>query len=318
MCFTIRIRFRIPAHKLKIEETEIVVGVSANGQEIRLKSADLKSSISNADWLVLISAGWATKEVAETESINLMDSLCRSLSFHNLSADFGRRMPGGAFFNSFLNELTEQHGRTILNDERGIMIYETKLNPLVARVGELSLVKNVSKEAWTSSFQDAVNHGETFTDREQMAFDLFTMAHKAQESADARFVLLFAALETLLVPTERSQAAQNHVDNLINETLRNVNLTKTEKQSLTGSLGWLKRHTIRNTGKEFIRLRLGDRKYGEIASEQLFLDCYDIRNRLLHGNEPYATWREISNIVAQLELMVSHLLSGKLYSFQNT
>jgi hypothetical protein len=199
----------------------------------------------------------------------------------------------------------------ILNDERGPMIYATKLDPLVARVGDIAPFISVPKDKWTSSFQNALNLCEPFTEKERMAFDLFTMAHKSSQSADARFVLLFAAIETLLEPSERPKTSQDHVNELIRNT-KKADLPKNEKDSLIGSLWWLLGHSIRTTGRAFVRMRLGERKYGELSAEELFLKSYDLRNRLLHGQQPHVGWREVSNIVAPLEHMVSHLLSGHL------
>jgi hypothetical protein len=298
---------------LGIEETDITVGVASNGNEIKLKSADKTSIIKDADWLILVSDGWKTEESAKAESIQLVDSLCRALSFHNLGADLGRRTPGGGFFRAFLGKLEKDSGRTILNDEPGAMIYATKLDPLVAQVGVPSIHISVPEAKWKSTFQNAVNLGEPFTERERMAFDLFTMAHKTAKSADARFVLLFATIETLLEPSNRPKASQEHVNDLIDRTEK-ADLPENEKDSIVGSLRWLRSHSIRTSGREFVRVRLGERKYGELTAEELFLESYALRNRLLHGQLPYADWREVSNIVAPLERMVSHLLSGNLQS----
>ena len=311
---TIRIRFRIPANKLNVEEAEIIAGTSSNGNQIKLKSADLESPIKDSDWLILVSDGWKAQEDATQNSVPLLDSLCRSLSFHNLGADFGRRMPGGGFFRVFLDQLEKKTGRKILNDDRGIMIYATEQKPMVARAGEASAYISINKEQWTSTFQKAIKLYETFSARESMAFDLFTMAHRVQQSADARFVLLFAAFETLLEPSERPIPIQRHVDKLI-EATKNAEIPKDEKDSLVGTLKWMRKYSIRASGRQFVQKHLGDLQFGGISAEELFLKCYDLRNRLLRGQQPFADWKEVSSIVASLEQMVSKLLSGKLVRY---
>lgn len=309
--FTIRIRFRIPANKLNIEESEFVAGESCNGNKILLKSADLESPIKDSEWLILVSPGWPSEEDASKNSLPLLDSLCRSLSFHNLSADFGRRTSGGGFFRAFLDQVEEKTGRKCLNDERGIMIFATEQKPIVARVGDVSAHISVNKNQWAESFQIAVDSYESFTERESMAFDLFTMAHKVQQSADARFVLLFAAFETLLEQGERPIKVQEHVEKLI-EVTKESDLPKNEVNSLVGTLRWMRNYSIRTSGRQFVKERLGDMKFGGINSEELFLKSYAMRNRLLHGQKPHADWKEVSQIAAPLEQMISKLLSGKL------
>ncbi len=83
------------------------------------------------------------------------------------------------------------------------MIFPTAQKPMVARIGDASAYISVQKEQWESTFQIAIELNQPFTSKESMAFDLLTMAHKVQQSADARFVLLFAALDTLLEHAER-------------------------------------------------------------------------------------------------------------------
>lgn len=279
--FTIRIRFRIPANKLNIEESEFIVGTSLNGNEIKLKSADLESPIKDSDWLILVSDGWKFEDEASHNSVPLLDSLCRSLSFHNLSADFGRRTPGGGFFRVFLDSLEEKTGRKFLNDERGIMIFATEQKPMVARTGDASAYISVNKEKWADTFQKSVELSERFSEREAMAFDLFTMAHKVQQSADARFVLLFAAFETLLEAGERPAIVQEHVDRLI-ETTKTADLPKNEIDSLVGTLRWMRNYSIRTSGRQFVKKHLGKSQFGGIDAEDLFLKSYQLRNRLLN------------------------------------
>lgn len=289
----------------------MIIGTASNGNEITLNSVDLKSPINDADWLTLVSDGWGSHDAARNESVILVDILCRALSFHNFGADLGRRTPGGGFFRVFLDDIEKKSGRNVLNDERGPMVYATELDPMIARVNDPSSHFSVSEDKWASTFQNALNLRERFTDKERMAFDLFSMAHKSSQSVDARFVLLFAAFETLLEPSKRPKSSQEHVNELIDKT-KKADLPKSEKDSLVGSLQWLLGHSIRTRGRKIVRTRLGDTKYGDLSAEELFSKCYELRNRLLHGQQPLVEWREISNIAGPFEQMLSHLLSGKL------
>lgn len=315
--FTIRIRFRLPANKLGIGASELHVGTSPSGQQIHLKSYDKEKAISDSEWLVLFSEGWETEDTATAYSTCLLDSLCRSLCFHNLGADIGRRTPGGFFFNAFLKKIEEDAGRPVLNDERGIMIFPTNPKPLVANAGEVSPTITTHGDKWAVSFQKAIDNNELFNSNESMAFDLLTMAHRVQSSADACFVLSFAAFETLLEPTPRPESVCDHVDSLISLT-RESGIPKSDKDSLLGTLKWMKSYSIRSAGRKLVKDRLKDSKFGNIDAEELFLKGYELRNRLMHGNQPYASWREVSGIAGPFEQLVSSLLAGKLYAGKQT
>ena len=309
--YTVRIRFCIPENKsLNIDETEIFLGRYLEYGEFYLKSADKRSSIKEADWLVAIVSEFPSEEVANSAAIDIEDVLIRSMASINFGADFGRRGSGGGFFNNYLDMMSEQTGRVVLNDYVGAMVYATELDPVVARVGDTSVAISVQSDRLIESFQSSLNFSQRLSERERMSFDLFTMAHKVKESADARFVLLFAAIETLLEPTSRPQASVEHVENLI--TLTNeADLPTNEKQSLVGTLCWLKSHSIRSSGKIFIASNLRNKKYGGVVAERFFIECYNLRNRLMHGQQPHVDWREVCNRAAPLEVMVSDLLSRR-------
>lgn len=308
--YTVRIRFRLLGNKcLDISDVELVIGSHLEYGDVLLKSADNKSSIKDAEWLVVRVSGFSSEEIAKSSALEIEGILCRSLAHLNLGADFGRRTPGGGFFSSYLEGLSEKADQTVLNDEVGAMIYPTELKPIVARVGNIGFSVSVQATRLLEACQLALENCHKLSERERMAFDLFTMAHKVNESADARFVLLFTAIETLIEPSDRPEVSIEHVEKLIKFT-KEAELPPSEAQSLVGTLSWLKAHSIRSSGKAFIRDNLGGNEYGGVVAEKFFIDCYNLRNRLLHGQSPHVDWLEVSNIVGPLEVMVSNLLSG--------
>jgi hypothetical protein len=194
------------------------------------------------------------------------------------------------------------------------MVFATELRPMFARVGPISAFRTVQDERWKKSFLFALESRVPLSERERTAFDLFSTAHAAQDSTDARFVLLLAAIETLLEERPRPKAVVDHVDRLIALT-SDADLEKAKKDSLLGSLKWLRSHSIRSAGRRFVRERLSDRKYQDLSAEEFFLACYDLRNRLLHGGQPFPTREKVSRLVGALDQMVGHLLAGPVLDF---
>lgn len=307
--YTVRIRFRLPKDKLNIDSGEIVLGSIEQDKKVTLKSVDKKTKINEAEWLVLKSEGWSNEVDAKYGAELLVDMLCKSLAANNLGADLGRRTPGGGvFFKAFLNSVKDKTGKLVLNDECGPMIYKTSLNPLMAMMNGISAHVKVSQERFVVSFSKALAKNEGYTTKERMAFDLFSMAHRSAQSTDARFLLHFASLETLIEPLERPISSKVHVDHLI-ELTKNSNLPNEEKNSLVGTLKWLKNHSIRSAGQRFVEARLGNIEISGYKPADIFLNSYDMRNRLMHGQEPLADWKEVSNLVGPLEQMLSLLLA---------
>lgn len=238
-----------------------------------------------------------------------MDALRITLARLGMSADFGFRAPHSFMYRAGLEMVKNLTGRPTLNDTHGTMIFPTDIVPVFAKVGTPSLYLTMQPERWEKAFLFSLDSGHALSEQERTAFDLYNGAHSVRESQDARFVLLFCALEALLEESPRPEPVIRHVDNLITTT-SSADLPDEEKDSLLGSLRWLRFYSIRRAGREFVRTRLGNREYGKQPAEDFFLNCYELRNRLLHGRQPFPTRQEVGTLAAPLEIMIGHLISG--------
>ena len=310
--FTIRIRFRIASSdRIGFDETEVAFTPNA-GPQVILKSGEKDKPIRQSDWLILCSGGWGSREAADAAAEPLKDALRTALACHDMGADLGGRSPQGRFTPAGLKWLEAQKtGRLTLNDIHGHMVFPTEPRPAFARMGPASLSRIVQNDCWKKTFLFALESRVALSDSERTAFDLFSGAQAARDLADARFILLFAAIETLLEKTPHPQAVVDHVDRLIALT-RATDLDKADKDSLLGSLNWLYSYSIRRSGRCFVRERLADRRYQDRPAEDVFEACYDLRNSLLHGRQPFPTREEVCALAGPLDQMVSHLLAGPI------
>ena len=154
----------------------------------------------------------------------------------------------------------------------------------------------------------AVERGIRLSERERTAFDLFTAAQSIERSLDARFAMLFAAIESLLEPVECPKAVMDHIDTLMALT-KSTDLDSFERDSILNAMHFMKQKSIRRNGRELVTKTLPGREYGGIPPEAYFLECYDMRNRLLHGAQPYPTREEVGKLVGGLTQMVGDLIS---------
>lgn len=307
--YTVRIRFRLPSRERIGIDSEACAYHPDRLPEVTLHPAGEGQAVRGADWLILRSEGWPSEEEAESGAELLEDALRMALARFGMSADLGRRAPGSGFFRAGLKMLEGMTGRPTLNDEHGPIVFPTEANPMFARVGTPTLIRTMQPERWEKAFLYALNSGHELSEPERVAFDLYCGAFLTSSVPDARFALLFAAFEALIEKGSRSDAAVEHVDSLIQAT-KDADLAEAEKRSLVGTLEWLRFDSIRGSGRQFVRERLGGREYGKRPAEKFFLDCYDMRNRLLHGNLPFPTRDEVDGLAAPLEKMVGHLIAG--------
>ena len=240
--FTVRIRFRIPSRdRLGVDENAVVFA-PAVGPEVTLKSGDKERMIRDSDWVILQSGGWDSELAAEDAAEPLMDALRRALARYSMGADLGRRSPQGGFLRAGLELLEKMTGHATLNDTHGPMVFATELLPKFARAGPASGYRTIDGDRWKKTFLFALECDVPLSDRERTAFDLYSVAYATGDSADARFVLLFAAIETLLEDRPRPSPVVDHVDRLIALT-SDTDIEKAEKDSLMGSLMWLRSHS---------------------------------------------------------------------------
>jgi len=157
------------------------------------------------------------------------------------------------------------------------------------------------------------------TPQQELAYDLFSAAF-SETNADARFVTLMMAFETLLPQTERSDAARTHVDRLIDQT-SNSSLSRPERDSLTKSLEWLRYESISKSGRTLAKT-LGSRTYMPDPETEdpvsFFQACYDMRSQLVHGLYPRPTREEVSARAPHLERFVGDLLAFELLDYDPT
>lgn len=192
-----------------------------------------------------------------------------------------------------------------MNDVHGLQVYEEP-RPLFARVGPVTAVKSAGEERLLQAVAIAVELGAIMTERDQLAYDLYSAASN-QSSADARFALLMMAIETMLDLEPRSAEAHSHVDRLIAQTEASA-LYKNEIQSMVGTLKWLYKESIGQAGRK-LAARLGDREYMGEPPVKFFTNSYTLRSRLFHGEYPRPDWSEVVGRTGALELFVRDLLS---------
>ena len=141
----------------------------------------------------------------------------------------------------------------------------------------------------------------------QVSYDLYASS-AGLPSADGRFALLMAALESMIEPVVRSEECQRHVDRLI-ELTESSGLPERDINSINGTLRWLRIESINRAGKELART-LDPREYMGMSAGKFFTEAYSLRSRLLHGNHPLPSWREINQWAGSLEVFVADLIAA--------
>lgn len=313
--FSFRVRLtRSPVDTVNIDSPRWEWPAGGGLPSLVLCSHQQEETIKESKILIFKSDGWPSREAAAEAASKYIPALVLTLARLRVGADFGSRAPKSAFTNAGLAMLEKQSGFRVLNDEHGLMLYESEPQPRFATIGAKGL-RGVNQRHFEQVFAYAIEKRLRFTPREQLAIDLFN-ASFFQNSADSRFLMLVMAIEALLDPPPRSRNAVSHVEAMIAATDKSESLSDEEKGSLLGSLKWLKCESINQTGRKLAFDRLGNRMYMGKSAPAFFSYCYGIRSRLVHGAHPLPTQQEIGTAVAQLEVFVSDMLTGDLSNIE--
>ena len=275
-----------------------------------LASPDAETPIASSGGLVFKSEGWSSEDEAEAAGERYFPALALTLARLRVGADYGDRTPKGSFTQDGLGWLMQQRDERVLNDEHGLMVYESLPAPVFAGFGGFHPVVTSAADRFERRMCALLAEPPQLSDRDQLALVLFNSSF-FQDGADARLLLLMMSVEAMLDLPARSEGAVAHGDALLDLTRKAEGLTQAEKDSMAGSLSWLKKESITQAGKTLAGRRLGERTYSDKSAPSFFAHCYSLRSALVHGGTPYPSHADVNVTAAQLEVFVSDLLTSE-------
>lgn len=216
--------------------------------------------------------------------------------------DFGFRASKSYFTEKGLNLFNSP----ALNDVHGLMSFPTILEPKFISASAKN-TNIIPQDKFIETLKSTLQNPTNFDDRTLLAYALFN-ASFFQPSADSRFLLLVMAIEALIEPDNRSTEAIEYVSKFISE-IEKSSLEVAEKNSLLGSLRYLKKESINQAGKKLVSARLGERIYNNKSAVSFFSECYTARSDLVHGNKSAPDYQQVNSLAAPLEEFVSDLLT---------
>ncbi len=313
--YTFRVRFfRSPTDTVNIESPRWEWHLPQLSKTLVLCSAKEDEPVKDSKRLVFKSSGWPSLADAQAAASKYSDALALSLARVQVGTDFGPPTPESVATAAGLAKLEAQTGQRCLNDVHGAMAYESEPTPRFVSVS-LSLLKGIPQERFERVFSFAADHPRDLSPHERLSLRLFHTSF-FESTVESRFLMLVMSIEALLIPATRQPAALAHVDELIEATRASNSLAEPEKQSLLGSLKWLRVESISKTGRRLAAERLAPRTYGGMTPSNFFAHCYDLRSRLVHGGLPSVAHHGISAVFPELQKFVSDLVSGDLLQVQ--
>lgn len=311
MSYCFRIRFRIGDRvgmETSAEELELASG-GDGGERVTLRSSVEGVDLRDADWLSVRGQSYATREEAEAAAAKWATRLRLAFSLLRMGADFGLRAPHAFVTKHGLKMAEESSGRRALNDVHGVMVFECEPSPVFVTVSAKAKVGK-PVERFLALLNAAADSDLTMSDKDELAFDLYS-ASFFERSADARFLMLMMALETLIQQEPHSETVAAHLARLVATTRNADDIPQNERDALIGSLRGLQQESVGQAGRRLAR-SLGEREYMGESPPTFFARCYELRSALVHGHYPRPEPGEVGTRAANLEGFVGDLLGWPL------
>ena len=308
--YAFRLRSRIPHDRaLNCEETMIALSTGDSEHTLELTGEDKKQSIASARWLVLTGRPYISHEEAWEAGVRARNALMECSIRTAFPVDLGKDKATGGFSKYVKDKMQAKFDVQIENDVHGLLVYDESRSTKFARAHASATVVS-SAQRILKAFEEAYATGHILTDKQQVAFELLASTG-FELSPRSRFLALVMAIEALLEPAPREDAALEHVQSLLLQTRDSI-LTPEERDSLEGSLRWLLKESITKTGKKLATHLLGKNEYAGKDPASFFAHCYTLRSELVHSGRTNAESTDISAINADLRRFVADLLLASI------
>lgn len=289
-----RLRFLLPKDSM-IHHDEETLELSSGDVTLLLQSPS-KTSIGDSRELLIRGSGFPSKDEAyacgrRTKNALILCGACLRMGF-----DVGKDKATSGV-GKIVKERAREKGIVLLDDVHGLSVFPEDMPVKFVSFGG-SVVVGPSAAIFVEEFGKAYEMSPEFTDKQSLAFELYSAA-QFESSLRARFLTLVIAVECLSSLEEQPQRVVNHVKELV--ALTKKSFKGPEKGRILSHLGELKKESISKSCRDLVGKHLG----AEVA--KLFEECYDARGKIVHDGEPPEGF-DLGTYVPKLDELASQLL----------
>lgn len=287
------------------ETEDLTLMEGSDGFRVRLKSGEKGIPIKERSRAALIGGPYASKD----QSVRAAGMARRALLIWAVSQRVGIDLGDGKIrggFTDYGKKLLESRvGGPVRNDIHGIDVYPYQDNLSFVSIQPKLLLGKSSQHfihMIASGFQNPIH----LTEKQIVAAELYCSSF-FDVSLRSRLVTLMSAVETLLQLRERSPEAAKLVAKLDRAVLES-GIDDETINSIRGSLQWLRKESIRQSGRSLSKQLLPDREYLGRPAFEFFLLCYDPRSQIVHNGSARNKTIDLLDVVTPCQQYVADLL----------
>lgn len=304
--YDFRLRVNLAGYRFAFAEEVAELGSLPNGWSLRLRSCNTGTAISDSERIAIIGSSFDSEDAALQAARETRTRFLQWAVREDVGIDWGGSLPGTQFSDAGLAHFAQVLGGPVRPDKHGIDVYERDpaLRFIALRV-EASVGKNM--DSFRTALQLPI---QPLSRKQELAAEIFT-SHHFDSSPRSRFLTLVTALESLLVPQERSSEAQAVVATL-RKTVSESNLDQSTKASMKGTLLWFRSESIGQTGRKLVTSLLSGRQYRGKPPAKFFSDIYEVRSGIVHRGETPRDILDIANATGEFvrDLILASIQQG--------
>jgi hypothetical protein len=144
------------------------------------------------------------------------------------------------------------------------------------------------------------------SEKQRLAAELYCLSF-FDTSFRSRFITLVTAVEALLNPVMRPAKVQSLIDN-VKASLRGLETDDATRESMRGSLDYMKYESIGQAGRSLADSLLGDREYSGMKPGRFFNRCYGLGSEIVYRGAPSDSTVDLLQESNALQAFVGDLL----------
>ncbi len=282
--YEFRLRFNL-AHigRINADVQDLVLLDLPAGGRLRLRTGKTGEPIKNAERVAVLGGPYTSPEQARTAAERAKSALLFWALEHRLGIDFGDGHPRGVITEAGIADLERRFRGPVRADVHGIDVYESQPNIKFVLV-EATAQVGVNLANFVKTFAREFTGGRQLAAKQGLAAEIYSSSF-FDASPRSRFITLMTAVEALLEPAARPEHVQRLIEQMEKLAGTAMEVEKETRDSIIGSLQWLKAESIGQAGRILAGRLLSDKNYNNRPASAFFKYCYEIRSNLVHrGN----------------------------------
>ncbi|OKH19951.1 HEPN domain-containing protein [[Limnothrix rosea] IAM M-220] len=265
--------------------------------------------MSNATEFIFSAGGFESEQEALELGQSLKNCLLVLGAKWRLGIDVGHDIASGTWADSLKQMMAEKFNLRLVDNVHGLCVIPDDLPSTAMTISASGVVDPKTSQDFGEEILSLLNQSPNLNQKDRLAFELYGSSHY-EKSMRSKFLTLVLSIESLLELKDRQDDVQKLVDQL-QQIVHDSEICKHEKNSIRGTLKWLRKESIGQGLKRLSDTFLSDKEYGGIPARKFLSHCYGVRSQLVH-NGCHSDKTDLNILSSQLDCLVSDLLMRKI------